>query len=114
MTCPECSEKNNPEASFCVRCGARLKKYCTSCGAEVDGLNYCGSCGVSVGESRHAAPKVSDLRLPDLRSYRARWYLFFLLVTWIYYFLPRDVFPDLIRFHFLNIVAVIQNVIIRY
>ena len=99
MTCPECNEKNNPEASFCVRCGARLKKYCTSCGAEVDGLNFCGSCRASVGGSRPSAPKVSELRLPDLRSYRARWYLLVLALIWAWAFVPRDDLPDLVRLY---------------
>ena len=97
MTCPECNEKNNPEASFCVRCGARLKKYCTSCGAEVDGLNFCGSCGASVSGSKPSTPKVSDLRLPDLVSYRARWYLLVLALIWVWALVPRGDLPDLVR-----------------
>lgn len=44
--CPNCSAKNDANASYCTNCGCKLNKYCPKCGAEVSGDdNYCKTCG---------------------------------------------------------------------
>lgn len=44
--CPQCGEKNDPDAKFCDKCGTSLVKVCRSCGEENDAdATYCDNCG---------------------------------------------------------------------
>jgi predicted ATPase/class 3 adenylate cyclase len=46
MNCPRCQEDNQPGSRFCQRCGVRLARVCTSCGAAVPpSARFCASCG---------------------------------------------------------------------
>ncbi|MGB6836719.1 MAG: zinc ribbon domain-containing protein, partial [Dehalococcoidia bacterium] len=52
MFCPSCGHDNPAEASFCMRCGARLEPVCPQCGrANLPEAAYCISCGTSLTEA---------------------------------------------------------------
>jgi class 3 adenylate cyclase/tetratricopeptide (TPR) repeat protein len=54
--CASCQADNAPDARFCSRCGASLRRLCASCGAEQDAsAAFCSSCGAALeagGEGR--------------------------------------------------------------
>jgi len=48
MKCHKCNFKNNEDASFCIKCGERLKFQCFKCNSFVPVYaNYCNKCGQS-------------------------------------------------------------------
>jgi class 3 adenylate cyclase/predicted ATPase len=48
MQCPKCNRQNPEDASFCMKCGARLDLVCPQCGAELPrdpDVRFCFKCG---------------------------------------------------------------------
>jgi class 3 adenylate cyclase len=55
MRCPRCNKENLEDASFCMKCGARLALVCPQCGTELPldpDVRFCFKCG---GEIEHLA-----------------------------------------------------------
>ena len=50
IPCPECGNKNAPNAKFCTECGAKQgKALCANCQAELaPGAKFCTECGTKV------------------------------------------------------------------
>lgn len=48
LPCPRCGFRNQPQASSCGECEAKLAKYCPQCGARLDmRMRFCDQCGGS-------------------------------------------------------------------
>jgi len=55
MQCLQCHADNQPYASFCAECGARLPGTCRRCGAPLPpGARYCSECAEPVAGARAA------------------------------------------------------------
>ncbi|HKR11679.1 MAG TPA: SPFH domain-containing protein [Pyrinomonadaceae bacterium] len=50
VPCPQCGNRNNPAAKFCVECGTKLgQAQCANCKAELPpGAKFCNECGQKV------------------------------------------------------------------
>ncbi len=51
MRCPSCNKENLEDASFCMKCGARLALVCPRCGTELPldpDLRFCFKCGAEI------------------------------------------------------------------
>jgi membrane protease subunit (stomatin/prohibitin family) len=50
IPCPQCGNKNNPGAKFCVECGTKLgQALCPNCQSELPpGAKFCNECGQKV------------------------------------------------------------------
>jgi ribosomal protein L40E len=47
--CLQCGTQNDPAATFCRKCGNRLKPVCAKCGAALDATDaFCTACGTAV------------------------------------------------------------------
>ena len=47
--CLQCGTQNDPNATFCRKCGNRLKPVCSKCGASLDPADaFCTACGTAV------------------------------------------------------------------
>ncbi|NIP13682.1 MAG: zinc-ribbon domain-containing protein, partial [Pseudomonas stutzeri] len=60
MQCPRCKKQNPDDASFCMKCGARLALVCPQCGTELPrdpDVRFCFKCGRGI-EPRAEAPVV--------------------------------------------------------
>jgi class 3 adenylate cyclase/tetratricopeptide (TPR) repeat protein len=52
MQCPRCYRENQPQAVFCLECGARLRLTCAKCHAELPpGAKFCFACGEPVAHA---------------------------------------------------------------
>ncbi len=50
ISCPACSEENEPEASYCRFCGEELSSVCRACNsANLPDSRFCRNCGQSLG-----------------------------------------------------------------
>jgi len=57
MTCPQCRSQNEPDASFCTQCGARLERRCPACDTPNAGdARFCKRCGHGLAPSAATAP----------------------------------------------------------
>ena len=74
MRCPKCNKENPEDASFCMKCGARLVLVCRQCGTELPldpDVRFCFKCG---GEIKHpdeapaAAPGTPVLSVAPLTA----------------------------------------------
>lgn len=49
ITCPVCKAINDIDATYCKKCGTKLKKICPTCGYENDlDSEYCAKCGIKL------------------------------------------------------------------
>jgi len=49
LGCPQCGAQNEQNATFCGKCGNRLKPVCSKCGASLDSRDsFCTACGTPV------------------------------------------------------------------
>ncbi len=60
MQCPSCQHQNPLEANFCMKCGAKLERKCSGCGAAyTEEAVFCTKCGTRlVEETASALPAV--------------------------------------------------------
>jgi len=76
ILCSSCGRSNEDHFSFCLGCGANLKKStaasvaigltCAECGAAIpDGHGFCGKCGARVPEETASEDVVSESRESD-------------------------------------------------
>lgn len=59
IICAECGTENDPEAKFCVNCGADIvtqqmyKRVCRQCGREIEeGSKFCPNCGAEIADEK--------------------------------------------------------------
>jgi hypothetical protein len=59
MKCSQCGHENLNDMRFCVKCGARLARYCAMCGAPMKpGAAFCAMCGKAVPAAASAEESV--------------------------------------------------------
>ena len=57
MHCPQCRAENLDEASFCLKCGAKLHVVCPQCGVALPAeAMFCFKCGARIGPSAAMPP----------------------------------------------------------
>jgi len=57
MICPQCQRDNEPDATFCTKCGARLERLCSNCQTpNATEARFCKRCGHALTASAPAAP----------------------------------------------------------
>jgi class 3 adenylate cyclase len=59
MNCPSCAAQNTDTAKFCTECGAALEGHCPACGTgHRPGQRFCAECGTALGPV--AAPAAAE------------------------------------------------------
>ena len=68
--CPKCKGELKDTAKFCKFCGANLKeyeekavKYCSECGAELDGGAFCSECGAPCEDTEIKENKKTEISI---------------------------------------------------
>ncbi|HSR33395.1 MAG TPA: adenylate/guanylate cyclase domain-containing protein, partial [Anaerolineae bacterium] len=68
MKCSSCDKENRKQASFCIRCGARLAFVCPQCGTVLPfdpDARFCSRCGIEIGHLAEAHAAATDTPVPS-------------------------------------------------
>ena len=124
ITCPKCGFENLEEASFCIKCGARIdgKVPCPKCGEYIpNDVDHCPKCGKAIPHKK-SSDQTSNQRLDVVKQKAANVFslvscfvslaLFALIIlaTSLHYFLDVDqAFQNVTFFPTLNFAKLIEN-----
>jgi hypothetical protein len=75
MKCPKCQFENPVGVNFCVECGNKLEKICSSCGySNLPSYKFCGGCGcqLSLPAETHSKDLPLDEKLTKTQRYLPR------------------------------------------
>ena len=70
ITCPKCGFENLEEASFCIKCGARIdgKVPCPKCGEYIpNDVDHCPKCGKAIPHKKNS-DQTSNQRLDVVKQ----------------------------------------------